>query len=121
MHESDEDLRELQKLLDRTFARANPHLTSIVKPERVVGGGPIEGGIFACGRQPVERAGAQGLYAPWVPSSSDVTRLKQIFPDGVCEHTKGDAGLSPERNAKGRCGERGPGDGSVARPRRGRA
>jgi uncharacterized pyridoxamine 5'-phosphate oxidase family protein len=34
MHESDDDLRELQALLDRTFARANPHLAAIVKPER---------------------------------------------------------------------------------------
>jgi uncharacterized pyridoxamine 5'-phosphate oxidase family protein len=34
MFESDEDVRELQALMDRTFARANPHLASIVKPER---------------------------------------------------------------------------------------
>jgi len=32
--ESEEDIRELQALLDRTFARANPHLLAIVKPER---------------------------------------------------------------------------------------
>ena len=34
MFETEDDVRELQELLDRTFARANPHLTSIVKPER---------------------------------------------------------------------------------------
>ena len=34
MYESDNDIRELQALLDRTFARANPHLGGIVKPER---------------------------------------------------------------------------------------
>jgi uncharacterized pyridoxamine 5'-phosphate oxidase family protein len=34
MHESDDDLRELQALLDRTLASANPHLTAIVTPER---------------------------------------------------------------------------------------
>jgi len=34
MYESDDDIRELQALLDRTFARANPHLAGIVKPER---------------------------------------------------------------------------------------
>lgn len=34
MLETDEDLRRLQQLLDRTFAHANPHLTKIVKPER---------------------------------------------------------------------------------------
>src|SRR5215831_15383704 len=34
MYESDDDIRELQALLDRTFAAANPHLAQIVKPER---------------------------------------------------------------------------------------
>jgi uncharacterized pyridoxamine 5'-phosphate oxidase family protein len=34
MFESEEDVRELQELFDRTFARANPHLTSIVTPKR---------------------------------------------------------------------------------------
>jgi uncharacterized pyridoxamine 5'-phosphate oxidase family protein len=34
VHESDDDLRELQALLDRTFAGANPHLASIVSPGR---------------------------------------------------------------------------------------
>jgi len=34
MYESEEDVRRLQEMLDRTFARANPHLASIVSPER---------------------------------------------------------------------------------------
>ncbi len=34
MYETDDDIRRLQELLDRTLARANPHLTSIVSPER---------------------------------------------------------------------------------------
>jgi uncharacterized pyridoxamine 5'-phosphate oxidase family protein len=34
MFESDADVRELQALIDRTIARANPHLSAIVKPER---------------------------------------------------------------------------------------
>jgi uncharacterized pyridoxamine 5'-phosphate oxidase family protein len=34
VHESDEDLVELQALLDRTFESANPHLAKIVKPAR---------------------------------------------------------------------------------------
>lgn len=69
---------------------------------RIVAGGPIRGGIFACQRQPVARAAAQGLYGPWVPSTDDIARLQQIFPDGVCDYTKGDAGLPPELNANGR-------------------
>jgi uncharacterized pyridoxamine 5'-phosphate oxidase family protein len=34
MFESDEDVRELQALMDRTFERANPHLAEIVNPSR---------------------------------------------------------------------------------------
>jgi uncharacterized pyridoxamine 5'-phosphate oxidase family protein len=34
MFESVDEVEALQALLDRTFARANPHLTKIVKPER---------------------------------------------------------------------------------------
>jgi len=34
MFESEEEIRELQALFDRTFAHANPHLAGIVKPER---------------------------------------------------------------------------------------
>lgn len=34
MLESKDEIRELQALFDRTFARANPHLARIVKPER---------------------------------------------------------------------------------------
>jgi uncharacterized pyridoxamine 5'-phosphate oxidase family protein len=34
MFESEDDVRELQALIDRTFARANPHLKSIVTPKR---------------------------------------------------------------------------------------
>ena len=64
---------------------------------RIAAGGPIEGGIFACTRQPVQRAVAQGLYAPWAPTRDDsVARLREIFPDGVCDYTKGDLGRPPE-------------------------
>ena len=34
MLESEDEIRELQALIDRTFAQANPHLAAIVKPER---------------------------------------------------------------------------------------
>ena len=63
---------------------------------RIAAGGPIEGGIFACTRQPVQRAVAQGLYAPWAPTREEVDRLREIFPDGVCDYTKGDLGRPPE-------------------------
>jgi hypothetical protein len=34
MYETEREVRRLQELLDRTLARANPHLASIVPPER---------------------------------------------------------------------------------------
>ena len=34
MCESEDDIRELQALMDRTLAQANPHLAKLVKPER---------------------------------------------------------------------------------------
>jgi uncharacterized pyridoxamine 5'-phosphate oxidase family protein len=34
MYETEDDTRRLQQLLDRTLAAANPHLVSIVSPER---------------------------------------------------------------------------------------
>jgi nitroimidazol reductase NimA-like FMN-containing flavoprotein (pyridoxamine 5'-phosphate oxidase superfamily) len=37
MHETPEDLSELQELLDRSFAAAGSHLLSIITPERRVG------------------------------------------------------------------------------------
>jgi uncharacterized pyridoxamine 5'-phosphate oxidase family protein len=41
MYETEDDLRRLQELLDRTLARANPHLTSIVSPERRLTAGQV--------------------------------------------------------------------------------
>src|SRR5215204_23264 len=52
---------------------------------RIVAGAPIEGGIFKCTLQAVAAAAAKGAYAPWIPSASDVARLEQIFPQGVCD------------------------------------
>ncbi len=36
MHETEDDLRAVQDLLDRSFASAGPHLRSIITPERRV-------------------------------------------------------------------------------------
>ena len=69
---------------------------------RIVAGGPIEGGIFACFLQPVDAAVDRRLYAPWTPTPEQVARLHQIFPAGVCDYTKGDAGLPPELHGRGR-------------------
>ena len=57
---------------------------------RIVAGAPIEGGIYDCARKPVNRALADGTYAPWVPNAAEITQLKAIFPEGVCDYSRPD-------------------------------
>ena len=63
---------------------------------RIVSGGPIEGSIFKCQTQSVDSAIERGLYGGWQPTAAERARLEQIFPSGVCDYTKPDAGLPPE-------------------------
>jgi hypothetical protein len=60
---------------------------------RIVSGGPIEGSVFACQRQSVSRALRHGLYGSWEPTDAEVDRLREIFPTGVCDYSKPDAGM----------------------------
>jgi Tannase-like family of unknown function (DUF6351) len=59
---------------------------------RIVAGGPLRGGVYKCALQSVDRAIARRLYGSWRPSSDEVARLKQIFPTGVCDYSRGDVG-----------------------------
>ena len=63
---------------------------------RIVAGGPLRGGVYKCALQPVARAIARGLYGSWNPTAAERTRLEEIFPTGVCDYSKGDAGMPPE-------------------------
>jgi hypothetical protein len=62
----------------------------IYSTSRIVAGAPIEGGIYQCALKPVERAVADGDYLPWSPTSQQVARLKQVFPEGVCDYRRPD-------------------------------
>jgi hypothetical protein len=64
----------------------------IYRSTRIVAGGPIEGGIFKCALQSVDEAIGAGVYGSWAPSAAERARLLEIFPDGVCDWTRGDAG-----------------------------
>jgi hypothetical protein len=57
---------------------------------RIVAGAPLEGGIYRCALEPVEQALADGVYQPWSPTAEQVAKLKQIFPQGVCDYSKPD-------------------------------
>ncbi|HEX6232166.1 MAG TPA: DUF6351 family protein [Jiangellaceae bacterium] len=62
-------------------ARFEIHTTS-----RIEAGGPISGDIYKCHLMPVETAVVEDLYGVWQPSGDQVARLKEIFPDGVCDY-----------------------------------
>ena len=89
-------------ILDGQSAGACTQVFQIHSTSRIVAGGPIEGGVFKCALQPVERAVARGLYGEWQPSEAEVARLKQIFPTGVCDYTQPDVGLPHELRGHGR-------------------
>lgn len=59
---------------------------------RTVAGGPITDDVLKCHLQPVSSAVSRGLYGVWEPDADDIARLEEIFPDGVCDYTLGDAG-----------------------------
>jgi hypothetical protein len=62
---------------------------------RTVAGAPFDEELYKCKLQPVEAAIARGVYGWWQPDESETARLKLIFPNGVCDFSKGDEGRPP--------------------------
>ena len=83
-------------ILDDKPAGACTQAFPTFETSRIVAGGPIEGSIFKCSLQTVERALAQGAYGAWKPTADEVDRLNAIFPSGVCDYSKPDQMLPPE-------------------------
>ncbi|GAA1612025.1 DUF6351 family protein [Nonomuraea maheshkhaliensis] len=73
-------------VLDRRSPGACTRRFPLYSTTRIVAGGPIEGGVYKCRLQPVDRAIARGLYGSWRPTADQRARLKQIFPTGVCDY-----------------------------------
>ena len=59
---------------------------------RIEAGGPITGAVFKCQLQPVEEAIERGVYGDIEWSEEEVAQLHAIFPHGVCDYTRRDAG-----------------------------
>lgn len=59
---------------------------------RIEAGGPIEGSIFKCALKPVDTALSDGTYAGVAFTSTEIERLREIFPDGVCNYSAPDLG-----------------------------
>lgn len=64
----------------------------IYETSRTVAGAPFEGDVYKCPLQSVDDAIAAGLYGDWVPTATEKARLQAIFPTGVCDYTRPDAG-----------------------------
>ena len=69
----------------------------VYSSSRRVAGGPYEGGVWKCQLQPVSRAVETGLYGAWQPTADERARLEQVFPDGVCDFDRPDAGMPRRR------------------------
>jgi hypothetical protein len=80
--------RATQKCLQRFPAFKSP---------RDAAGGPLSGDVFKCHLQTLEAAMTNGTYAE-VDMRPHKRWLRQIFPDGVCDFSKGDAGRPEDLN-----------------------
>lgn len=62
---------------------------------RMVAGDSIRGDVFKCALKPVAAALADGTYGAVHFSAQQQAWLERIFPQGVCDYSKGDAGRPP--------------------------
>lgn len=62
---------------------------------RMVAGDGIRGDLFKCALKPVAAALADGTYGPVKFSAPQQAWLERIFPQGVCDYSKGDMGRPP--------------------------
>jgi hypothetical protein len=81
-------------ILDSNPAGVCTQQFQIHQSSRIVAGGPITGGIFQCALKSVAQAISDGDYGSWSPSAAEQARLEQIFPDGVCDWSQGEAPTS---------------------------
>jgi hypothetical protein len=82
-------------IIDSAAPGACTQVFEIHGTSRTVAGGPFDEELYKCKLQPVEAALARGLYGSWTPSESELARLHEIFPTGVCDYAKRDEGRPP--------------------------
>ncbi len=61
---------------------------------RIVAGAPIDGRMYRCALKSVDQALADGTYGAWAPSKAEAAKLRQIFPNGVCDYSQPDQARS---------------------------
>ncbi|MBA5688966.1 DUF6351 family protein [Rugamonas apoptosis] len=80
-------------VLDQRPAGACTQAFPLFSSARMVAGASIRGDTFKCALKPVASALADGTYPPGVHfSASQLDWLARIFPQGVCDYTRGDVG-----------------------------
>jgi hypothetical protein len=82
-------------IIDSAPAGPCTQLFEIHGTSRTVAGAPFDEQLYKCKLEPVDAAIDRAVYGSWQPSESEVARLKQIFPTGVCDFSKGDEGRPP--------------------------
>ncbi len=79
-------------ILDGTELGPCAEAFPVYTTSRIEAGGPITGDIFKCHLKPLEDALDDGTYGDVVFTESELALLARIFPDGVCDFSKGDLG-----------------------------
>jgi len=82
-------------ILDNKAPGECTRLFPLFTNSRIVAGAPFEDGIYKCALKSVDAALADGTYQPWNPDAASVAKLKQIFPQGVCDYSRPDLGRPP--------------------------
>ena len=77
---SDEKRRMIEKLTD---AERCKQLFPFAGDARLAAGAPPTDDVFKCALKPVDPADYKVL-----PTAEQLARLRQLFPDGVCDYTK---------------------------------
>jgi hypothetical protein len=83
-------------IIDEEAPGACTQQFKIYSTSRRVAGGPFEQSLFKCQLIPVTEAVARGFYGGVPMGPVEIGTLHAIFPQGVCDYTKPDAGLPPE-------------------------
>ena len=79
-------------VLDDEPAGACTQRFAIYSSSRRVAGGPFRGGVFKCALQPVDRGRDRRALRLVGPHRRGQDRLEAIFPQGVCDFSRPDAG-----------------------------
>lgn len=79
-------------ILDNAAAGACTQAFPLYSTSRIVAGSPIEGSIFKCSLKALDTALSDGTYGNWVPDTTQIGQLREIFPEGVCDYSQGDQG-----------------------------